>query len=80
MSIKFLVLERGGVFWVLGGGGECRFYFYGRGAFSECMYVCMYVRAQGAESVCERRTGQVYFEILEFGGVRQMHALHFVRH
>ena len=24
----------GGVFWVLG-GGECRFYFYGRGDFSE---------------------------------------------
>ena len=30
MSIKFLLLG-GGVFWVfLGGGGECRFYFYGR--------------------------------------------------
>ena len=30
MSIKFLVL--GGGYWVffLGGGGECRFYFYGR--------------------------------------------------
>ena len=27
----------GGVFWVLGGGGggECRFYFYGRADFSE---------------------------------------------
>ena len=25
----------GGVFWVWGGGGECRFYFYGRGDFSE---------------------------------------------
>ena len=35
MSIKFLVLGGGGVFWVLGGGGECRFYFYGRGDFSE---------------------------------------------
>ena len=34
MSIKFLVLG-GGVFWVLGGGGECRFYFYGREDFSE---------------------------------------------
>ena len=33
MSIKFLVLE-GGVFWVLG-GGECRFYFYGRADFSD---------------------------------------------
>ena len=26
---------RGGVFWVWGGGGKCRFYFYGRGDFSE---------------------------------------------
>ena len=25
----------GGVFWVLGGGGECRFYFYGRANFSD---------------------------------------------
>ena len=26
----------GGVFWVLGGGGgKCRFYFYGRGDFSD---------------------------------------------
>ena len=24
---------RGGVFWVLGGGGKCRFYFYGRDDF-----------------------------------------------
>ena len=31
MSIKFLVLG-GGVFWVWG-GGECRFYFYGREDF-----------------------------------------------
>ena len=35
MSIKFLVLG-GGVFWVWGGGGgKCRFYFYGRADFSE---------------------------------------------
>ena len=34
MSIKFLVLG-GGVFWVFGGGGECRFYFYGRADFSD---------------------------------------------
>ena len=33
MSIKFLV-RGGGVFWVLG-GGECRFYFYGRADFSD---------------------------------------------
>ena len=33
MSIKFLVLG-GGVFCVLG-GGECRFYFYGRADFSD---------------------------------------------
>ena len=26
---------RGGVFWVLGGGGKCRFYFYVRADFSE---------------------------------------------
>ena len=26
---------RGGGFWVLGGGGKCRFYFYGREDFSE---------------------------------------------
>ena len=32
MSIKFLVLG-GGVFGV--GGGMCRFYFYGRGDFSD---------------------------------------------
>ena len=34
MSIKFLVLGGGGIlgFW---GGGECRFYFYGREDFSE---------------------------------------------
>ena len=32
MSIKFLVLGGG----ILGlGGGECRFYFYGRADFSE---------------------------------------------
>ena len=31
MSVKFL-LFRGGV---LGGGGKCRFYFYGRADFSE---------------------------------------------
>ena len=36
MSIKFLVLGGGGVFWVWGGrGGACRFYFYGRADFSE---------------------------------------------
>ena len=35
MSIKLRVLGGGGVFWVLGGGGECRFYFYGRADFSE---------------------------------------------
>ena len=27
----------GGVFWVLGEGGECRFYFYGRADFSEIL-------------------------------------------
>ena len=35
MSIKFFVFWGGGGFWVLRGGGGCRFYFYGRGDFSE---------------------------------------------
>ena len=35
MSIKFSVLG-GGAFWVFGGGGgQCRFYFYGRADFSD---------------------------------------------
>ena len=34
LSIKFRVLG-GGVFLGLGGGGKCRFYFYGRADFSE---------------------------------------------
>ena len=34
MSIKFLVLG-GWYFGVFFGGGECRFYFYGRADFSE---------------------------------------------
>ena len=34
MSIKFPRF-RGGYFGLLGGGGQCRFYFYGRGDFSE---------------------------------------------
>ena len=34
MSIKFLVLGGGGYFGFWGGGG-CRFYFYGRGDFSD---------------------------------------------
>ena len=35
MSIKFLVLGGGGGILGFGGGGECRFYFYGRADFSE---------------------------------------------
>ena len=35
MSIKFLVLGGGGGILGLGGGGKCRFYFYGRGDFSD---------------------------------------------
>ena len=31
MSVKFLLLGGGGGF----GGGECRFYFYGRADFSD---------------------------------------------
>ena len=33
MTIKFLVLGGGGYFEFGGWGGECRFYFYGRGDF-----------------------------------------------
>ena len=35
MSIKFVGLGGGGYFGFFGGGGECRFYFYGREDFSE---------------------------------------------
>ena len=36
VSIKFLVLEGGGILGLGGGGGgKCRFYFYGRADFSE---------------------------------------------
>ena len=35
VSIKFLVLGGGGGILGLGGGGQCRFYFYGRGDFSD---------------------------------------------
>ena len=35
MSIKFLVFGRGGILGLGGGGGECRFYFYGREDFSD---------------------------------------------
>ena len=34
MSIKFLVLGGGGILG-FGGGGECRFHFYGRADFSD---------------------------------------------
>ena len=48
MSIKFLVF-RGGVFWVLGGGGgECRFYFYGRADFSDLRLYKVFVRPRGS--------------------------------
>ena len=35
MPIKLLVLGRGGLYFGFGGGGKCRFCFYGRGDFSE---------------------------------------------
>ena len=35
VSIKFLVFGGGEFGFFLGGGGECRFYFYGRADFSE---------------------------------------------
>ena len=40
MSIKFLVLGGGGILGFGGGGGKCRFYFYGRGDFSEGVSGC----------------------------------------
>ena len=44
MSIKFLVSGGGGVLWVLGGGGgKCRFYFYGREDFSELSFAYILV-------------------------------------
>ena len=48
MSIKFLVLGGGGVFWVWGGGGKCRFYFYGRGDFSEFWSLLMHLGPFGS--------------------------------
>ena len=47
MSLKFLVLGEGGVFWVLG-GGKCRFYFYGRADFSEILRVFLRVPECGS--------------------------------
>ena len=35
MSIKFLLLGGGGGILGFGGGGKCRFYFYGREDFSD---------------------------------------------
>ena len=43
MSIRVLVLGGGGGFWV---GGKCRFYFYGRGDFSDVNIVIS--RVEGA--------------------------------
>ena len=40
MSIKFLVLEGGGILGL--GGGECRFYFCGRGDFSDLCLGCFF--------------------------------------
>ena len=38
MSIKFLVWGGGGILGFGGGGGKCRFYFYGRGDFSDTCF------------------------------------------
>ena len=55
MSIKFRVLGVGGVFWVWGGGGgKCRFYFYGREDFSEFYSVSDLRRA----CFCQARVAQ----------------------
>ena len=44
MSIKFLLLGGRGI-WVFFWGGEGRFYFYGRGDFSEVRMVSEYCSA-----------------------------------
>ena len=52
MSIKFLVL--GGVFWFFFvGGGECRFYFYGREDFSDKLFFCLRFRLLGGRACLE---------------------------
>ena len=48
MPIKLLVL--GGVLGVLGGGGQCRFYFYGRGDFSENWWCLHYFLPKGGHT------------------------------
>ena len=53
MSIKFLVLRGGGIS-VLGGGGKCRFYFYGRADFSEFRLM----QAQGLASTDDSFPGK----------------------
>ena len=52
MSIKFPVL--GGGFWVLGGGGKCRFYFYGREDFSEFLRSLKQLKKK---KFCHERSG-----------------------
>ena len=42
----------GGGFWVLGGGGKCRFYFYGRGDFSDELNPFLRIALRGAKN-CE---------------------------
>ena len=55
MSVKFLLLG-GGVGGVWGGGGECRFYFYGREDFSEVSMCKVSRRCPAAILVISRDT------------------------
>ena len=66
---------RGGVFWFFWGGGECRFYFYGRADFSEHSATikrlsCCNIIFQHA--YCSRRSLEIALNIfLEFKKVFQ---------
>ena len=59
MSIKFLLLGGGGL--VFGGGGECRFYFYGRADFSECRNFWVFFRGwRKGRGGCVRNIGHAH--------------------
>ena len=51
MSMKFLVLGGGGILGLGLGGGGCRFYFYGRGDFSEFL-LRMYILNSKTIKLC----------------------------
>ena len=49
MSVKFPFFLGGGV---LGGGGECRFYFYGRADFSDLKPFCSFLLGFSGVFIC----------------------------